>query len=81
MEREFPCQHAESEDSADVGAIGLALEPLAWWIRQPEPGESLTSVKDAIRVRGARAAVVSHLLECQLLTITHKSIGHESWEP
>ena len=28
-----------SEDSAHVGAIGLALEPLAWWIGQPGPGK------------------------------------------
>ena len=44
MEREFPCQPAESEDSADVGAIGLALEPLAWEISQPGPGESVSWV-------------------------------------
>ena len=35
--------HHMSENSVHVGTIGLILEPLAWWIRQPGP-EKVSSV-------------------------------------
>ena len=41
-------------DSAHVGAIGLALEPLAWWICQP----SSSGVDLVVEVAGAPLVLV-----------------------
>ena len=43
-----------AEDSAQVGAIGLALEPLAWQMSQPKPTSLCFSERVGVGARGGR---------------------------
>ena len=48
-------KHAGSEDSAHVGAIGLSLEPMAWWISQPgQPSQGHAAQQLAVQAYLAR---------------------------